>query len=241
MSNNKLDILAFAAHPDDVELSCGGTLIKHIAMGYSVGIVDLTQGELGTRGTADTRKSEADGAGKIIGISARENLMMSDGFFENNIENKLKIIAAIRKYQPDVVFANAIRDRHIDHGRASSLVEDACFLSGLTKVETIFDNKIQKAWRPKVVYHYIQDRFIIPDFVIDISNHWEHKLKAIRAFKTQFHDPESTEPQTPISGLDFMEFLESRAREFGRYIGAEFGEGFTVSRPAGVPDITKLI
>lgn len=235
----KLDILAFSAHPDDVEISCGGTVIKQIQLGYSVGIVDLTQGELGTRGTAETRYSEADKASEILGLSARENLKMKDGFFEVSEENKLKIVYAIRKFQPELVIANSITDRHPDHGRASKLVSEACFLAGLPKVKTFNEGIEQKAWRPKTVHHYIQDYYIKPDFIVDVSDVIEQKIESIKAYKTQFWDPNSTEPKTPISGEDFFDFIKARSKEFGRLINTKYGEGFTVEKPLEVIDLVK--
>jgi len=235
----KLDILAFSAHPDDVEISCGGTIIKQIQLGYSVGIVDLTQGELGTRGSAEIRLTESDQASKLLGLSARENLKMKDGFFEHSEENKLKIVTAIRKYQPDIVIANSITDRHPDHGRGSKLVSDACFLAGLPKVKTFVDGNNQKAWRPKTIYHYIQDYYIKPDFIIDISDVINQKITCIKAFKTQFWDSTSNEPSTPISGEDFFEFIRARSKEFGRLINTEYGEGFTVEKPLKIVDLVK--
>lgn len=237
----KLDILAFAAHPDDVELSASGTLMKHIARGKKVGIVDLTQGELGSRGTIETRYTEASDASRIMGIHYRENLKMRDGFFEMSEENILKIIQQIRKTQPSIVLANAISDRHPDHGRASKLVSEACFYSGLVKIETELDRVKQVAHRPKVVYHYIQDRYLKPDFVVDVSEFVDAKIEAIKAFKTQFYDPESNEPNTPISGKDFLDFIKSRMRELGRPIGADYAEGFKVERFLGVNDLFDLI
>lgn len=235
----KLDILAFSAHPDDIELSCSGTILKQIELGYKVGIIDLTQGELGSRGTIDTRYSEAKEASSILGLSARENLKMADGFFEINEENKLKIVKAIRKYQPKIVLANAINDRHPDHAKGSKLVSEACFLAGLRKIETSDNGIPQEAWRPETIYHYIQDYYIKPDFIVDISDVLDKKLQSIKAYKTQFFDPESKEPQTPISGEDFLDFIASRAREYGRLIGTKYGEGFTTEKPIQVVDITK--
>lgn len=232
----KLDILAFAAHPDDVELSCSGTLLHHIAMGKKVGIVDLTRGELGTRGSAELRDQEAANSSKIMGLHARENLRMADGFFEDNKENQLKIIEMIRKYQPDLVLANAINDRHIDHGRGAELVHKACFLSGLSKIET----GDLKAWRPKRVLHYIQDYFMQPDVVIDITPWFEKKKECIMAFSSQFYNPESKEPETPISSASFFQFLEARSREMGRLIGVEFGEGFVSKTPLSLKDLTGI-
>lgn len=237
----KLDILAFAAHPDDVELSASGTLMKHIARGKKVGIVDLTQGELGSRGTIETRYTEANDASRIMGIHYRENLKMRDGFFEMSEENILKIIQQIRKTQPSIVLANAISDRHPDHGRASKLVSEACFYAGLVKIETELDGVMQVPHRPKVVYHYIQDRYLKPDFVVDVSEFVDAKIEAIKAFKTQFYDPESNEPNTPISGKDFLDFIKSRMRELGRPISSDYAEGFKVERFLGVNDLFDLI
>ncbi len=236
----KLDLLAFAAHPDDVELSCAGTLIKHAEAGYKTGVVDLTRGELGTRGSAAIRDAEAQLAGQVMGISFRENLGMKDGFFELNEENKLAVVRMIRKYRPEIVLANAIDDRHPDHGRGSKLVSDACFLSGLIKVVTRLDDREQEAWRPKAVYHYIQDRTMRPDFIVDISGTMEKRVKAIMAFSSQFYNPNSTEPETAISSKLFLEGLKSRALEFGRLIGAEYGEGFVAERTPGIDDLFKL-
>jgi bacillithiol biosynthesis deacetylase BshB1 len=237
----KVDILAFAAHPDDIELSAAGTILKHIAMGKTVAIVDLTQGELGSRGTIESRYEEADNASEILGLSARVNLKMADGFFEINKENKLKVVEQIRHFQPDIVLANSFTDRHPDHGRGSQLVSEACFLAGLLKIETTYNGQSQEKWRPKAVYHYIQDRYIKPDFVIDISDHVEKKIESILAYKTQFFNPNDKGPKTPISGEDFIEFLKGRWREYGRAIGADFAEGFSVERYLGVEDITTLV
>jgi len=236
----KLDILAFAAHPDDVELSCAGTLIKHIEAGYKAGIIDLTRGELGTRGSAEIRDKEAQKAGAVIGIHARENLGMRDGFFEINEENKLAVVRMIRKYRPEIILANAIDDRHPDHGRGSKLVSDACFLSGLIKVSTQLDGKIQEAWRPKVVYHYIQDRNMTPDFIFDVTGTMEKRVQAIMSYSSQFYNPESNEPETAISSKIFLEALKTRALEYGRLIGAEYGEGFVAERTPGVTDLFHL-
>ena len=232
----KLDILAFAAHPDDVELSCSGTLFHHLAMGKKVGIVDLTRGELGTRGSDELRDLEATNASKIMGIHARENLRMADGFFEVDKENQLKIIEMIRKYQPELVLANAINDRHIDHGRAAELVHQACFLSGLVKLET----GDLKPWRPKRIMHYIQDYFMQPDVIVDITPWFEKKKACIMAFSSQFYNPESTEPETPISNASFFKFVEARSREMGRLIGVEFGEGFVSKTPLNLKDLTGI-
>lgn len=241
MNPFKVDILAFAAHPDDIELACSGTLMKHIAEGKTVAICDLTQGELGSRGTIETRYAEAADANLIMGVSFRSNLQLADGFFEINPDSKLRIIEQIRKFQPEIVLANAIDDRHPDHGRASKLVSDACFYAGLVKIETELDGVKQVAHRPKAVYHYIQDRYIKPDFVIDITPYAERKMEAIKAYKTQFYDPNSKEPNTPISGKDFMDFLNGRMAEYGRSIGANYGEGFTVERIPGIQSLFDLI
>ncbi|MAS52481.1 MAG: bacillithiol biosynthesis deacetylase BshB1 [Flavobacteriales bacterium] len=237
----KVDILAFAAHPDDVEISCSGTIIKHIEMGYKVVVVDLTQGELGTRGTAKTRQKEAAEASKILGIAERENLKMEDCFFESSEKNKKKIISVIRKYQPKLIFANSIKDRHPDHAKASSLVSEACFLSGLSKIKTEINGTVQLAWRPEAVYHYIQDYYIEPDFIVDISQQIDAKIKTIKAYKTQFYDPNNKEPETPISREDFFEFIKARAKNFGRLIKTDYAEGFTVEVPLKVDDVLKTI
>lgn len=226
----KIDILAIGAHPDDVELGCGGTIAKLINEGKSVAIVDLTQGELGTRGTNVTRAEEATASSKILGISARENLKLKDGFLQNSEEYQLEIVKMIRKYQPEIVLANAIDDRHPDHAKAAKLVSDACFLSGLVKIETTLDGENQKAWRPKQIYHYIQWKNITPDFVIDISDFMEKKIEACLAYKTQFYDPNSTEPMTPIATKDFLESLTYRAQDLGRLSGVVFAEGFTTEK-----------
>jgi len=238
----KLDILVLAAHPDDTELGCGGTVAKHIHNGYSVGIVDLTRGELGTRGTPEIRAAEAADAARILGVSVRDNLGLRDGFFQNDPEHQLSVITAIRKYRPSIVLANAVYDRHVDHGKGASLAHDACFLSGLVKIETRDEHgQPQDAWRPKAVYHYIQSYFLKPDFVVDISDFWDVKMKSVRAFKSQFHDPESTEPQTFISDPAFMKMLESRAQELGHSIGVAYGEGFTIRRTPGVRSLMDLL
>lgn len=241
MNPFKVDILAFAAHPDDIELACSGTLMKHIAAGKTVAICDLTKGELGSRGTVETRYAEAADASLIMGVIHRVNLRLADGFFESNPDSKLRIIEQIRKFQPEIVLANAVDDRHPDHGRASKLVSDACFYAGLVKIETELEGVQQKAHRPKVVYHYIQDRYIKPDFVIDITEFAARKMEAIKAYKTQFYDPNSKEPNTPISGQDFIDFLYGRMAEYGRSIGAQYGEGFTVERIPGVDSLFDLI
>lgn len=238
----KLDILAIGAHPDDVEMSASGTLAAAVAAGKKVGIVDLTRGELGTRGTPAIRAQEAEAASRILSLSSRENLGLADGFFRNDREHQLPVIAAIRRYQPDVVLCNAIHDRHPDHGRSSQLVSESCFLAGLRMIETLgHDGQPQAPWRPKHVYHYIQDRQIPADFVVDISAHWSKKWESIQAYQTQFFNPNSSEPATYLSSEEFGKFMEARAREFGHLIGVEFGEGFTRERTLGVRQVTDFI
>ena len=217
----KLDILVLAAHPDDAEISCGGTIAKHVSLGFKVGVVDLTRGELGTRGTASIRDQEAAESSKILGLTIRENLGLRDGFFKNTEEDQLKVVSAVRQYQPEIVLTNAIHDRHPDHGRASDLVYEACFLSGLTKVETRENGKPQAAWRPKSVYHFVQSQYIQPDFVVDVSDFWEKKIESLCAFKSQFYDPQSKEPETFISNPGFMKLIEARGHEMGYAIGAK--------------------
>lgn len=242
MSVIKLDILVLAAHPDDAELGAGGTIASHVAKGRKVGVVDFTRGELGTRGTPETRASEAAEGAKILGLAIRENLGLADGFFRNDEEHQRKVIQVIRKYQPEIVLANAIHDRHSDHGKGAELAYDACFLSGLAKIETKDEQgSAQKAWRPKAVYHYIQSQFIEPDFVVDVSPFWDTKVNAIRAFKTQFFNPDSKEPTTYISTPEFLNMVEARAIELGHAIGVKYGEGFTVRRYPGVDDLFSLI
>ena len=237
----KLDILAIGAHPDDVELSCAGTLLKETSRGKRVGVVDLTQGELGTRGNAETRTEEARQAAELMGLAMRQNLKFRDGFFQNDEAHQLEIIKLIRKYQPEIVFCNAIHDRHIDHSKGSQLVSDACFLSGLRKIETIDDSKSQEVWRPKHVYHYIQWYDITPDVVVDISGYINQKVEAVKAYKTQFFDPTNKEPKTPISSQNFLDSVTYRARDLGRIIGVDHAEGFTVERYAAVDSIFDLI
>ena len=236
----KLDILAFGAHPDDVELGCAGTILKEISLGKKVGIVDLTRGELGTRGSAEIRDLEANAAAKILGVVARENLEMRDGFFVNDEKHQLEIIKMLRKYQPEIVLCNAIDDRHIDHGKGSKLVSDACFLSGLMKIETELDGVQQKAWRPKLVYHYIQWKNIEPDFVVDITGFTDKKIESILAYSSQFYDPNSKEPESPISSKNFLESLNYRSRDLGRIAGVEHAEGFTVERHLAVNSLSDL-
>ncbi len=239
----KLDILVFGAHPDDAELGAGATIAKEIAQGKKVGIVDLTRGELGTRGSAEIRSREAARAAEILGISVRENLEFRDGFFRNDPQHQMAVIRQIRKYRPDIVLCNAIRDRHIDHGRGSDLVSDACFLSGLIKIDTQLegDDRWQEPWRPKNVYHYIQWKNLKPDFVVDVSGFIGKKLEAIRAYDSQFFDPDSKEPETPISSANFLESVEYRSRDLGRLAGVEYAEGFTVERTVAVSGLDKLI
>lgn len=237
----KLDILAFGSHPDDVELGCGGTIAKEISLGKTVGIVDLTRGELGTRGSAQIRDVEAANAAKILGVSVRENLNMRDGFFVNDEEHQLAVIRMVRKYRPEIVLCNAIDDRHIDHGKGSKLVSDACFLSGLRRIETEYDGVKQQEWRPKIVYHYIQWKNITPDFVVDITGFNAKRVEAILAYTSQFYDPDSKDPVTPIATKNFLESLDYRAQDLGRLIGTEMGEGFTVERYVGVSSLSDLI
>ena len=239
--NQFLDILAFAAHPDDVELSCSGTLMKHIEEGKKVGVIDLTEGELGSRGSVELRYEEADAASKIMGLTVRENLKIADGFFEINEENKLKIVKAIRTYKPKIVLANAVEDRHPDHGRASKLISDACFYSGLRRIETELDGVQQEVWRPKVIYHYIQDRFLKPDFVVDVSPFVEKKMEAIRAFSSQFYSPTSNEPESPLTMINFFDYVNARMVDMGRYIQVNHAEGYTVERPIGIDSLEDLI
>ena len=236
----KLDILAFAAHPDDVELSASGTLLKYIAEGKKVGIIDLTRGELGSRGTATTRTLEAENAGKLMGLSVRENLDLADGFFDDSFDTKMRIIQQIRKYQPDIVLANAMSDRHPDHGRAGKIVADASFLSGLVKIQSAEDDIPQAPFRPQLLLHYIQDHYLKPDIVIDVSDFMEQKIEVIKAFTTQFYDPNFDGPETPISGEDFFDFIKGRMMTLGRPIGAKYAEGFTCDRLLGVDDLFDL-
>lgn len=237
----KLDILVLAAHPDDAELGCGGTIAKHIGLGHKVGIVDLTRGELGTRGTPETRQQEAEASATILGIAVRENLDLRDGFFQNDPESQLAVIRLIRKYQPRIILANAVYDRHIDHGKGANLAYDASFLSGLVKVETRDESgAIQQPWRPDTFYHYVQSQFITPDFIVDITAEWEIKMKAIMAFTSQFFNPNSSEPETYISKPGFLKMLEGRAVEYGHAIGATYGEGYTVRRFIGVNSLFDL-
>ena len=237
----KLDILAFGAHPDDVELGCGGTVAKEVSKGKKVGIIDLTRGELGTRGSVDLRDQESKLASNILGLVLRENLNFKDGFFQNNESNQIEIIKVIRKYRPEIVLCNAEDDRHIDHPKAAELVSNACFLSGLRKIETSDNGKNQKEWRPKNVYHYIQWKNSSPDFLVDISGFISIKLKAIKAYSSQFYDPNSNEPETPISSKNFIESVKYRAQNLGRIIGTSAGEGFTSKQQLSIGNLFDLI
>ncbi|WP_316747424.1 bacillithiol biosynthesis deacetylase BshB1 [Pedobacter gandavensis] len=236
----KLDILVLAVHPDDAELGCSGTIAKHIALGKRVGIIDFTRGELGTRGSAEIRDEEAADSAKVLGIHARENLRFRDGFFTNDEEHRLAIIRMIRKYQPEIILTNALHDRHPDHGRAGDLSNDACFLSGLPKIHTEIDGIAQEAWRPRLVLQYIQDRYIEPDIIIDITPYIQTKIDSIKAFKTQFFNPDHEEQETYISSPEFFDSVIGRAREFGKSIGATYGEGFTSRKLLGVNDLFNL-
>ncbi|MBV9988134.1 MAG: bacillithiol biosynthesis deacetylase BshB1 [Chitinophagaceae bacterium] len=237
----KLDILAFGVHPDDVELGCSGTLLAAMAEGKQVGIVDLTRGELGTRGSAEIRKTEASNAAAIMGIGVRENLGLADGFFQNNEESQRKLIEVIRKYQPDIILANALDDRHPDHGRSAKLVADAAFLSGLRKIETRHEGQLQEIWKPSYVFHYIQDRFMEPAFVVDITAFMEKKLEAVLAYTTQFFNPDLNEPQTYISSPQFLETVKSRALMLGKRIGVGFAEGFCTEKTIGINSFDTLV
>jgi bacillithiol biosynthesis deacetylase BshB1 len=239
----KLDILVFGAHPDDAELGAGATIAKEVSKGKRVGIVDLTRGELGTRGSAEIRDQEAAKAAEILGVAVRENMEFADGFFVNDKEHQLELIKIIRKYRPDIVICNAVEDRHIDHAKGSKLVSDSCFLSGLRKIDTKMDgdDQWQDAWRPKVVYHFIQWKNLEPDFVVDVTGFIDKKKDAIMAYASQFYDPNSKEPETPISSKNFTDSVNYRARDLGRMIGVEYAEGFTVERFVGVDSLYDLI
>jgi N-acetylglucosamine malate deacetylase 1 len=236
----KVNILAVGVHPDDVELSCSGVLLKHIAMGHTAGILDLTLGELGTRGTPELRTKEAHDSARILGVAFRTQLAFKDGFFQNDEVHTRMIIEQIRKCQPDIVLCNAISDRHPDHGRAARLTAEACFYSGLSKIKTVVDGQAQSAWRPKAVYHYIQDNYIEPDFVVDVTSYIGQKHSAIMAFASQFYDPNSKEPQTPISSKEFLDYVDSKMAMWGRSIGVAFAEGFTVTKIPGVNSLFDL-
>lgn len=236
-----VDILIISAHPDDAELCCAGTIASHVAMGKKVGMIDLTQGEMGTRGTAEIRLKEAEEAAEILKTSFRENLGFEDYFFKNDEEHQAEIVKRIRKYQPDIIITNAVSDRHPDHGKAAALVEQAVFLSGLRKFETSMEGSSQQAFRPGHVYHYIQNNYIEPDLIVDISGFWNVKLNAMKAFSSQFYNPESDEPESFISSKEFFHFIEERAREFGHKIGVEFGEGFTINKSLGVRSLFDIV
>lgn len=237
----KLDMLFFGAHPDDVELGCGATIAKEVSLGKRVGIVDLTRGELGTRGTAEIRDEEAKNAAAVLGVSIRENLRMRDGFFINDEAHQLEVIKMIRKYRPEIVICNAIEDRHIDHGKGSKLVSDSCFLSGLIKIETEIEGINQAAWRPKLVYHYIQWKDLKPDFVVDVSGFMDKKVDSLMEYKSQFYDPNSNEPTTPIATKNFKDSILYRAQDLGRLINSEYAEGFTVERYLAVNSLGDLV
>jgi bacillithiol biosynthesis deacetylase BshB1 len=236
----KLDILAFAAHPDDVEMSCGATIAKYTAAGKKVGIVDFTKGEMGTRGTPELRMEEAAKSAEILKLSARENLAFADVFFQNDIEHQTAVVKMIRKYQPEIILANAPKDRHPDHGKAAEIVKGAVFLSGLQKLETSIDGVSQDLWRPRSVYHYIQSTMLKPDFVEDVTGYWDQRNDSIRAFSSQFHNPNSKEPETFISSPEFLLMLDARGKMLGQSIGAKFGEGFVINRNLGVSDMFSL-
>ena len=237
----KLDVLAFGVHPDDVELGCSGTILTTIAEGKKVGIVDLTRGELGTRGSAEIRDKEAADAAKILKVSVRVNLRMADGFFQNDEHHQKKVIEVIRKYKPEIILSNAPEDRHPDHGRSSKMISDAAFLSGLRKIETTEGGLIQEAWRPKYVFHYIQDRFLQPSFVVDISKYMDEKIEAVLAYKTQFFNSELDEPQTYISSPEFLDSVKARAMMLGKRIGVKFAEGFISEKIVGISSFDAFI
>ena len=238
----KVDILAFGSHPDDVELGCGGSILSAISQGLKVGIIDLTKGELGTRGTPEIRKKESEKASEILGVSFRKNLGFKDGFFINDKEHQLKVVEVLREHKPSIIFCNAVKDRHIDHPKGSKLVSDSCFLSGLSKINTNYnDSKNQSPWTPKQIYHYIQWFDLKPDILIDISEFQEKKMKAIMAYKSQFYNPKSTEPNTPISSKRFIDSIKQRDQNFGRISGVDAAEGFTVERPPVVKDIKGIM
>ena len=237
----KLDILAIGAHPDDVELGCGATIAKEISLGKKVGILDLTRGELGTRGSAKIRDEESKKAADILGVELRENLAFADGFFVNDKKHQLEVIKIIRKYQPDIVLCNAADDRHLDHPKGSQLVSNACFLSGLRKIETIDNGEKQDAWRPKHVYHYIQWKNIEPDFVVEVNGFMDNKLEAVKAYSSQFYDPKSKEPTSPIASKNFLDSITYRAQDLGRIIGADYAEGFTTERFVAIDRLDDLI
>lgn len=238
----KLDILVFAAHPDDAELGCGGTIALEISKGKKVGIVDLTAGEMGTRGTPEIRLQEAENAAKILGISARENLHFRDAFFTDDEDHQKQIVSMIRKYQPEIVLTNAIEDRHPDHAKASKLVAKSCFLAGLKRLETQENGTLQEAWRPTNIYFFVQSNYISPDFVVDISDFWDIKIESVLAYKTQFYDPlQAGKDETFISSPQFLKLVESRGIEYGSAIRVKYGEGFTTDKQLGIKDLFDLI
>ena len=238
--NERVDILCITAHPDDAEISMAGTVLVHKALGHTVGLVELTAGELGTRGSPEIRKAEAEAASRVLGTAFRYQLGLRDGFFRADEASLLKVVTSIRRHRPKVILTNAIRDRHPDHGRGGALVAEASFLAGLRRVVTQEDGREQKVWRPTTVLHAVQDNWIDPDLIVDITPHWEKKMEALMCFASQFHDPASSEPTSPIARADFMPYLEGRARQFGRSIGTTYGEGFTAMRPPGVKDLLDL-
>ncbi len=237
----KLDILAFGVHPDDVELGCSGTILACVAEGKRIGIIDLTQGELGTRGSAEIRRVEAANAATVLQASVRENLEMADGFFQNDEKHQRKVIEVIRKYRPEIILCNAIEDRHPDHGRSAQLVEDAAFLSGLRKIETSASDEVQEAWRPAYIFHYLQDRFLQPDFVFDISGYFDKKLESIMCYKTQFFNPDLDEPQTYISSPAFFDSIKARSMMLGKRIGVQYAEGYITRKMVGVGSFDSFI
>jgi bacillithiol biosynthesis deacetylase BshB1 len=241
MSGQPVDILCITAHPDDVEISCGGTVLRQIGLGRTVGLVELTAGELGTRGSSELRRREAEAARAVLGASFRYDLGLPDGFFRTEREELLKVVEVIRRHRPQLVITNAVRDRHPDHGRGAQLVAEASFLSGLRRIETAEGRTRQEPWRPRLVLHAIQDNWIDPDIVVDVTPYWDKRMEALMCFRSQFYDPSSTEPESPIATRDFLPFLEGRLRSFGRIIHATYGEGFTVARAPGVKDLFDLV
>jgi bacillithiol biosynthesis deacetylase BshB1 len=241
MNTGQVDILCITAHPDDVEISCGGTVLRHIDQGRSVGLVEITAGELGTRGSSELRRREAEAARQVLGAAFRYDLGLPDGFFATEREDLLKVVQVLRRHRPKLVISNAIRDRHPDHGRGAELVARACFLSGLRRVETYEGREEQEPWRPNTLLHAIQDNWIDPDLVVDVTPYWERRMAALMCFRSQFFDPTSTEPESPIATSDFLPFLEGRMRSFGRIIHTTYGEGFTVARAPGVKDLMDLV
>ncbi len=237
----KLDVLVFTAHPDDAELSCSGTIISMVEKGKKVGIIDFTKGEMGTRGTPEIRMKESQLSAEILGLSVRENLGFQDVYFKDDHEHVLEVVKKIRQYQPDIILANAIKDRHPDHAKAASIVKSALFLAGLKKIETELDGKSQDIWRAKNLYHFIQTDWVEPDFVVDVSKYWDKRMQSVHAYKSQFFDPDGMRSNTLISSLEFMHFIEGRAREFGMSIRVQFGEGFVTDRKVGVSDLSSLI